>query len=95
MSQQLLAASTNNNGGTPVSWNGGTGVFLGSGAFGGGTLAMQISVAGSTWFDASGVTMTADGSKLFDLPSGVSIRARVTSGTSDQTVSAWVHGMGN
>jgi hypothetical protein len=76
-------------------WNGGKGVFWGAGNFGGGTLSLEMSVAGSTFIACSGVSLTSDGTVLFELPPGVSIAAKVTSGSTSLSLYCGVHGMSN
>lgn len=92
---KVLSASTANAGGsTIVNWMGGLGTFIAQGTFASGTLKLQQSVAGSTWEDCSGTALTANGSILFELPPGVSIRPILSGSTTGVTINAWIHGEG-
>lgn len=96
MAVRLFTNSTANGRSTAYEgWNGGKGLFWGSGTFGGGTLSMEISVAGSTFIAASGVSLTSDGTVLFELPPGCTIAAKLTGGSTSLSVSAGIHGMSN
>jgi hypothetical protein len=81
---------------SPVLWAGGAGVFTAYGTFGAGTCKLQWSPDNATtWLDVDRagenfVTLTAAGSGLFTLPSGL-LRANLA-GSTGASVTALVRG---
>lgn len=74
--------------GSAAAWQGGRGLFTAEATWGGGTVKLQFKTLNSTtWVDADGISLTADGSKVFELPRG-EIRANVATATA---VYAYAH----
>lgn len=62
-------------------WPGGKGMFAVKATFGGGSVALQVLLPdGSTWYTPAGLSLTADGAVLFELPPCL-VRALVTTAT--------------
>lgn len=77
----LLAGATANGAGNTFTWNGGNGLYLVEGTFGGGTCTLQCSLDGTTWVSVgSDGELTADGAVGFWLPP-CSIRANLAGAT--------------
>ena len=73
--------------GDAKSWQGGKGLFTAEATWGGGTVKLQFKTINGTWVDVDGVSLTADGTKEFELPIG-EIRANVATATA---VYAYAH----
>ena len=66
-----------------LAWVGGLGTLAGYGAFGGGSLSLEVSYDEGTTYFAVGTdtTITADGHGNFDLPHGVLLRGTLSGST--------------
>lgn len=81
----LMENSTGN--GSAASWQGGRGTFTAEATFGGGSVKLQFQTLNGTWVDVDGLSLTAAGTKTFELPIG-EIRAVATTATAAY---AYVH----
>jgi hypothetical protein len=81
----LSNAGTGN--GLTFPWQGGPGVFTAEATFGGGSVKLQFKSLNGTFVDVDSLSLTAAGTKKFELPIG-DIRAVATTATA---VYAYVH----
>jgi hypothetical protein len=79
----VILASNASATGAAVAWPGGSGTFIASATFGGGTVKLQfLGPDGSTWIDCgTDTTLTAAGGGNFELPPGQQIRVNIATAT--------------
>lgn len=77
---QTLLSNAGAGNGDWKSWQGGKGTFTAEATFGGGSVKLQFKTLNGTAVDVDGLSLTAAGTKTFELPIG-EIRAVATTAT--------------
>lgn len=82
-----LASNAGAGNGTGLYWQGGKGTFTAEATFGGGSVKMQYKTINGTFVDVDGATLSAAGTKFFELAAG-EVRVVITTASA---VYAYAH----